>query len=238
MPAKAKWRPWLGAAGMVLLVLGIFLLTVELCAFDPGYYETEYAKNSTALRTGVSEDTLNEATQVLLDYLQGRRDSLDFTAETGDGVREYYNEREKLHMEDVKDLNLGAVVFLWTALAAGGVLTVLALRGKAGRWRVLRAFFFAVLGVLGAFCLIGAAAAVDFTSFWIGFHHVFFRNDLWTFDPRTSLLIRMFEEQFFFDLVARILVWFLSVCFVLLLLSGLGWRRGRQREVAHAHTRH
>ena len=55
---------------------------------------------------------------------------------------------------------------------------------------------------------------------------------------RDSLLIRMFEERFFFDLVARILAWFLSICFILLFLTAWGWRQGRKKEAAHAHTRH
>ncbi|MBD5559096.1 MAG: TIGR01906 family membrane protein [Clostridia bacterium] len=226
------------AAGMVLIVLGLLVLLVETAAFDPGYYESEYTKNDTASYVGVSEETLDEATGVLLDYLQDRRDDLSLQVETSAGQREYYNEREKLHMVDVKSLNLGAVTFMWIALAAGGTLLGASFAAAHEKWRVCRACFFAVLGVLAAFFLIGAAAAADFTSFWITFHKVFFTNDLWTFDPRSSLLIRMFEEQFFFDLVARILLWFLAACFVMLAAAFWGWRRGRRKEPADAHTRH
>lgn len=95
-------------------------------------------------------------------------------------------------------------------------------------WRVWKTLFFSVLGVLAAFAVVGICAAADFTSFWVSFHHVFFRNDLWTFDPRTSLLIRMFEEKFFFDLVTRILIWFLAVCAGLLVLSFILWKKGRK----------
>ena len=218
------------AAGTVLLILGILVAIIELCGFDPGYYIAEYAKNDTAAYVGVSEETLDEATEVLLEYLQDKRDSLDLQAEVSGEEREFYNEREKLHMADVRDLNLGAVTFMWTALVCGGALTALAYVYFRPRWHAAKASFFAVLGVLGAFFLLGIFAAADFTSFWVGFHHVFFTNDLWTFDPRTSLLIRMFEEQFFFDLVARILIWFLSICAAILVAAFLFWRSGRRKE--------
>lgn len=238
MRRKARSGAWPAAFGMVLLVLGIFLLTVELAAFDPAFYTEEYARNGTAAYVGVPEETLDEATDVLIAYLRGGRDSLDFEIRTDAGVREYYNEREKLHMADVRDLNTGAVWCTWIFLPGGCALLLWAFLTTRDRRRVCRSCFFAVLGVLAAFFLIGAAAAADFTGFWTAFHHVFFRNDLWTFDPRTSLLIRMFEERFFYDLVARILIWFLSVCFILLVLTAWGWRRGKPREGVHANTRH
>ena len=46
---------------------------------------------------------------------------------------------------------------------------------------------------------------VDFTKVWDQFHYIFFTNDLWILDPRTDILIQMVPEQFFFDMVVRIL---------------------------------
>ena len=47
-----------------------------------------------------------------------------------------------------------------------------------------------------------------------------FDNDLYLLDPRTELLIRMVPEQFFYDLVMRIVVGFFGV---LAAAAGLIW---------------
>lgn len=220
---------FLAAAGTVLLVLAFLISVIETAAFDPAYYDREYEKNETALYVGVTDDTLSEATYNLLAYLRGQRDSLNMQAEVDGEQREYYNEREKLHMEDVRDLNLGALNFMWTGYLLGGVLVISAFALSKKKYQVWGAVFWSILGVLAAFAAIGLWGAADFSSFWVSFHHVFFSNDLWLFDPRQSLLIRMFEEQFFFDLVGEILAWFLSVTAVALVVSGVLYRRGRKR---------
>ena len=58
-------------------------------------------------------------------------------------------------------------------------------------------------------------AAIDFNSFWIQFHYLFFTNDLFFLDPNTEILINMVPEQFFFDLVMRIILMFISSVIVL-----------------------
>lgn len=218
------------AIGTILLVLAFLVSIVEAAAFDPAYYEHEYAKNGTAQYVGVPEETLNEATENLLRYLEGDRENLDMSVSIDGIEREYYNEREKLHMADVRDLNQNAVRFMWTGYIAGGALLAAAYFFSRRKYLVWAACFFAIVGVLAAFLAIGIWGAIDFTSFWIRFHHIFFRNDLWTFDPATSLLIRMFEEQFFLDLVGQILIWFLSGTAAVLVFTGFLAYKGKRRS--------
>ncbi|MCF0115094.1 MAG: DUF1461 domain-containing protein, partial [Erysipelotrichaceae bacterium] len=61
------------------------------------------------------------------------------------------------------------------------------------------------LVILGCCCLW---AVTDFDAFWINFHYVFFDNELFFLDPRTDILIMMVPGGFFFDLVFRIVLYF------------------------------
>lgn len=225
----------LAAAGAVILVLAFLVTVVEVSAFDGAYYVREYEKNDTAAEVGVPVETLHEATVNLLFYLVGQQDSLDMEADIDGQRQQYYNEREKLHMADVRDLNIGAIMFMWVGWLAGIILIVMAvIYSQNNKYQVAGVCFWSILGVLGFFGIIGVWGAADFGSFWTQFHHVFFRNNLWQFDPRTSRLIRMFEEQFFVDLVTQILTVFLIVVAVALVTCGVLYRWGKKRQAARS----
>ena len=51
------------------------------------------------------------------------------------------------------------------------------------------------------------------------FHHIFFDNDLWLFDPATDYMIRMLPEGLFYDMVMRIGAIFVGGLAVVLVLS-------------------
>ena len=62
--------------------------------------------------------------------------------------------------------------------------------------------------VLAVFLALTAVAGFlfsrDFNKYFVIFHHIFFRNDLWIFDPAEDYMIRMLPEGFFYDMVMRI----------------------------------
>ena len=67
--------------------------------------------------------------------------------------------------------------------------------------------------LMGLFVLfIAIWCIVDFNAFWTQFHQTFFDNDLWLLDPNTSIMINMFPESFFFDIVASIIIVLVIVC--------------------------
>ena len=79
----------------------------------------------------------------------------------------------------------------------------------------------ALQGVLIGFSIFGLLLAVaaiyavtDFYSFWRSFHELLFDNDLWQLYPEERL-IQMVPEQFFSDLVTRIVAVFASIAAVL-----------------------
>lgn len=194
----------------VLLVIALLLACVFAFAFDADFYKDEYAKLGSAQYVGVSEEDLFGATDTLLDYLEGGRDNLDYKTEQGD---EFFNQKEKLHMADVKNLYNMALGIAWSFFLVGAALlaVIFAKKRKNAVLPVLKGYNTAGAIVLGFFAFVAVYAAVDFNTFWVNFHLMFFTNDLWMLDPATDRLIRMYETQFFFDLVFYILVLFLSI---------------------------
>ena len=85
------------------------LSTIDFWCFNRDFYQNEYSKLNTASEIKISEEDLDKATDVLLSYLKDRNKTLDISANI-DGVnREIFNDREKAHMVDVRDLYLNVI---------------------------------------------------------------------------------------------------------------------------------
>jgi integral membrane protein (TIGR01906 family) len=73
-----------------------------------------------------------------------------------------------------------------------------------------------------------AIVVVTFSSSFITFHELLFKTDTWMLDPATDNLIRMFPEQFFYDIFVRIVL--MSVVFAtILLVVGYVMRLGKPK---------
>lgn len=203
----------LSAAAMLLAVAAFAVLCIQSFSFDSQFYSDQYDKHNTASYVGAERADVNAATVLLLDYLRDKRQNLNFRANVGGQEREYYNDREKAHMVDVKNLYQKAVLFAVYCAAVAAVLFALCflIFRKKALLPVLKGIYKAGMAVLAFFAVLLAWAAADFNGFWTTFHRVFFRNGLWLLDPSTSLMIRMFESGFFFDLVLLILLLFFGV---------------------------
>jgi integral membrane protein (TIGR01906 family) len=193
--------------------MALAVFCIQAFSFDRDFYAEEYEKYDTAEYVGVSGGELEAATDVLLSYIQDGRDDIDLEATVGGQARQYYNEREKAHMVDVKALYQSAVsVMIWGSVIAAALFAAcFVIWKRRALLPVLEGIYKTGIVILIAFAALAVWAAIDFNGFWVDFHLVFFRNDLWLLDPRTDLMIRMFSSGFFFDLVFRILALFLGV---------------------------
>lgn len=206
-------RRFLYAAAGLLVLLGVLLTVIDGLCFAKGFYEYEYQKGAQAEKIGMSEEGLMDATVTLLDYLKDRRDDIVVKTEVHQTEREVYNEREKLHMVDVKQLYQNACtarnLFL---LIAAGLFCFLYFTYKVSflhdlylGWKDALLLMILFVSFIAIWCI------ADFNGFWMQFHYIFFDNDLFLLDPNTSIMINMFPESFFFDIVAGIILIFVLV---------------------------
>ncbi|MEY8381871.1 TIGR01906 family membrane protein [Christensenellaceae bacterium 44-20] len=229
---RGKLLRILSAVCGAFVVLGVILNCVNFFCFQKSFYQREYQKLDTAEQIGMSGADLQAATDALLDYLRGRREDLHVQATIGGQQREVFNQREILHMVDVR------MLYLW-AMRIGNGLLILAAAFYLWAWiggrdkaAVLGGYLQGNYILLGLIAALGIYAALDFNSFWTGFHKIFFTNDLWLLDPRTDLLIQMVPEQFFFDLVMRIVVSAAVIIAVLMVAAHLAKRRQKTESKA------
>lgn len=222
---KTKIIPVINAIAIIVIVI---ITAVDFWSFNLSYYEQMYDINNTATQLNITAGELEKATTGLLDYLKDERDDLNITVDIENSSEQMFNDKEILHMVDVKVLYQNVLqvrtvaIVLWILASCFLFIT---LKGDAIYW-ISRGFVRAlqIIGlVLGAIILY---ATIDFSGFWIRFHHVFFSNDLWILNPQTDRLIVMVPENFFNGLVTRIII--TIVAGLAIVLGGLNfWKRQR-----------
>ena len=209
----------------------IFLITsVEAVVYwTPGYFEKEYEKYQVPETVHMEMDDLLEVTDEMMAYLRGEREDLHIMTTVDGQSRVICNDREIAHMEDVQDLFLGAITLRRILLATAVLCVILMAVLKADLKKLLPKCL--CMGS-GLFFLLAAGLGIlistDFTKYFIIFHKIFFRNDLWILDPSTDLLINIVPEPFFSDTALRIGITFGGM--VVLLLAVCAFILFRQRK--------
>ena len=123
-------------------------------------------------------------------------------------------------MGEVRELFIGGMNIRTGACVAGALCLIFLLISRADIKRLLSKSYWIALGIsAGAVAVIGIASFVDFNAVFVRFHHIFFDNDLWIFDPAEDYMIRMLPEGLFYDFVMRIGGLFVGMLAVLFLLS-------------------
>ncbi len=211
------------------LIITILITSVEAVTYwTPGYYEKEYTKYNVTADVRMEMEDLLDVTREMMAYLRGSREDLHVPTVVDGQPREFFNDREIAHMEDVRGLFLGGLVLRRICILAAAVCLVLLAFFKANFRKVLPASICAGTGLFLAAALgLAALISTDFTKYFIIFHQIFFDNDLWILDARTDLLINIVPEPFFMDTAARIGILFAGcvllifvVCLFLLLRNG------------------
>ncbi len=203
----------LGLLCAFALMIVLFITSIEAVTYwTPGYYEKEYEKYQVADAVHMEMEDLLEVTDQMMAFLRGNREDLHVPTIVNGQPREFFNEREIAHMEDVQGLFLAAIairrICLILFIAALLLLAVL----KADIKRVLpRMISIGTLLFFGLLAVLAAIISRDFSRYFVIFHMIFFNNDLWILDPRTDLLINIVPEPFFMDTAARIAVTF-GIC--------------------------
>lgn len=210
-----KGKKIISQLGAVSLLVFSILVSVFTVVNIKSFYIKEYAKNNVEQATGMNRRDLEKTTQLFLDYLNDKRDDLSLIV-TKNGVKEQvFYERETLHMIDVKALyqNAQRAMYLLGGVSLGCyAFLFLKKQDKREFWQNAKAGYkFSLVLFLLIAIVLGIMFAVDFNRFWIGFHHVFFHNDLWLLDPAESTMINMLPEELFFSMCSKILMLFVAL---------------------------
>ncbi|MDY5846765.1 MAG: TIGR01906 family membrane protein [Bariatricus sp.] len=217
----AGLQGFLGALTAISLIFILLITSFEIGAYsDFGFYEKEYEKYKVADQLYMEMDDIMEVTKYMMSYLKGNEETLSIETTVEGNRQDFFNEQDRLHMEDVQGLFLGGIFLRRVAvfLLIFAVMGIILMKGDCKKIlprmyeRVLAAFIVVIV-------VLGLLISKNFTKCFMIFHELFFDNDLWIFDPETDYMIRMLPEGFFFDMVIRIGLIFVGLLLITLIIA-------------------
>lgn len=200
------------------ILVSTILTVIDFCCFDKNFYYNQYQKNNTIELIQTNQEELVKITNNLLDYLKDKNDDINIKYIKNGIETNVYQDIEIIHMSDVKDLYKAVMTIRLITLIISIIGLLFFIIFKTS---IKKEFSITIMFVLIVLMLIGINCIIDFNSFWISFHKLFFtKNDYWLLDPRTCILVNLFTSNFFFSLCTKIcIISAISIFVIYLLIS-------------------
>ncbi len=206
----------------------IYISNLQSTAFNLGLYEDKYEEFNIYDRFPDDTDLKNETTN-LITYMESGEGELQ---------SDFFNEREKTHMVEVRTLfrasqmmlNIAVAISIITLFLIFYILRHLHMKmSEKGIDQLLKGIFTRFLiwtgWIVDGIAILLAIIAMTFSTSFIRFHELFFRTDTWILNPATDNMINMFPQEFFLDMFLRII--FMSILFAtVMLVAGYLMRLG------------
>ena len=208
----------MAAIAAFILIFCIAFTVVKITAQSYSYMEDRFLAHGIDTSTGISTTELSLSYQALIDYMNGKTDSIDtYVMLNGERTAMYSLAIEHTHMEEVRSL-WQRITSLWsTGLLFSVLLFVFSMLLYPSRWRitVTKGYLWGFSIVLLIFAFFGTWAGISFDSFWNFFHRVIFPNsESWQL-PASSRMVQMLTSAVFSDIVGRCALFTLLPSFLL-----------------------
>lgn len=192
-------------ATRVLFIICVPLLLLSssiACAVNGQWvYENGFEKYDISEKTGITETELSKAAAGLISYFNSGDEFIDVQVLKDGRMMTLFNEREVVHLKDVRSL------FLLDYFILGGTLVYILIymtyyltrQGKAGAPRLVRSGLWGGVSTLVLMAALGLGSLFGFDELFLRFHLISFANDFWLLDPARDYLIMLFPQGFWYD---------------------------------------
>lgn len=184
---------------ILLIPLFLFTSTMRWEVGEPRLYRYALTEYGVSQRTGIEDEELLKAYRGLIHYFNSDEELAHITVVKGGKNFTLFNEREVLHLRDVKELiqlgyHIQEIAFAYLLI----YVIAISLRGKRDSWRKLITPLMWGSGLtVGIMLMLGAGMFLNFEQLFIQFHLISFDNPFWQLDPSRDYLIMMFPTEFF-----------------------------------------
>lgn len=213
------------------------LTSVDIAVYHlPGFYQSQFDANEVYndLNREIPKRDVNRAFREMLLYLRGDKNTLNIKVKADGTTSQFYTNREKLHLADVRNLFVSAYYLRKVLFAICCLLIVIliALSRHANHFindfaKISRR---TILAANIALILLTVVVSVDFDAAFTKFHQLLFNNDYWILDPNSDDLINLLPESFFIHISIVIVIIYLVFVVLCLMFTYLIQRSTKLRH--------
>lgn len=214
---------------IMFLPIALILTNVEVISSNLNFFLDKYEEYNIENVTGISQENLMLITEKLLDYLKGKRESIIIFTEVGGKTEQVFEERELLHLKDVRDLFKKGYVIRDISLLLSVISLIYFFNKDKNRLKKILVITSSIqLFLVGMLYILIYS---DFYKYFTYFHKLLFSNDLWLLNPETDILIQMYPLEFFSSITYRIFILFVLEILGLLLIALLLPSRKQSKHI-------
>ena len=195
----------LGIAAQWLFILCLPLLllmaSMGVAVNSLWLYKYGFEKYNISQATGLAEAELEKAGKGLIGYFNSGEEYISLTVVKDGQSFELFNQREVIHLKDVKGL-----IWLVYRVLLGTLSYILGYAGVSLFWRKRRYWRRLAWGVIGGSSItlalmlaLGLGTLMGFDQLFLQFHLISFDNPFWQLDPTKDYLIMLFPQGFWYD---------------------------------------
>ena len=193
----------------------IYVFNINPVVFDKGLYKQEFLKYNVYNNFGNYDiENINDD---VLDYLQFEKNNKLIQ-------NDFFNEREKTHLLDVKNLISKIFAIYYFSVILFFILLILLILLLNFNFRKI-AKRFSIILLIGSFLTLLDAAAFfllsnfNFDFVFDVFHKTFFSPGTFTFNPEFENMVVLYPENLFFDFLIKIILNVILSSIIVLFLS-------------------
>ena len=206
---------------VLILIIPILILSISfhINSFDEDYYHEQFEKNSIYQQFDITEQELHQINHELLDYLRHGHGEINLT--NPQTTQKFYNQKETTHLIEVRELIQDSLILFYFFLTIFIFLClIIYLRNKKQFTKNLLIILTTgnMLNIIFTL-ILSALMFTNFSKFFTNFHLALFKTDTWLLNPMTDNLIKMFPQQFFYDIGLKIISNSIIISVVLVLIS-------------------
>ena len=201
----------------ILFIVIVLISSILFYTNNIDFYSKMHLSNNISEVVNIDYNDLVDVNVNLINYLNNDRNDLNMTYLIDGKSQEFFNSKEKDHMVDVKYL-YQLFSFINILCVSIFLFILIYLLFKRDYFLLVTTYIKSFFVFIFVMIVIVFLVLIDFNSFWITLHELFFTNDLWLLNPYTDRMIMMYPLNFFYNIVIRIILMFTCINGFMLLL--------------------
>ena len=198
----------------VIFFIFMYFTGIQIVSNNDLFFKKFFEKYDIYDRRGVSVDDSVYVIDILVDYMEGKSDTLKLNRNVLGFDK--FSSRETLHMIDVRNI----YIIFRTLRDISCILYIISLVLYKRKTNNNKIFKYSIISfIIANVIFLGSSLMIlfNFDEFWFEFHKIAFTNDLWLLNPSNDLMINVCSNEMFKTLIINSFIVYIIISVIYLM---------------------